>query len=260
MNNKRIGLVLSGGGYKGIAHAGVLAFLAEKNIHPTILAGASAGSIVSCLYSNGMEPKEILHFFKSVNLFNWEFLTWSKPGIIDVNGFEKYLKNVFEEKTLGDLPLPIYINATNISTGKIHLFSRQTKVVDAILASSAFPGIFTPYKIEDTIYSDGGILNNFPTDIIKYDCDFLIGCNVCPIQQIDANELKSIKSVAVRAYELMAAMQNRTQGQLCDWLIEPLELTAYSTFERSKRRMDEIYELGYMTAKKSYEQQAHKFA
>ncbi|MDR2222003.1 MAG: patatin-like phospholipase family protein [Flavobacteriaceae bacterium] len=260
MNNKRIGLVLSGGGHKGIAHAGALAFLQEKNIYPTILAGASAGSIVSCLYSIGMEPKQILHFFKSVNIFNWEFLTWSKPGIIDVNAFEKYLKRVFEDKTLGDLPLPVYINATNIATGRIHLFSRQTKVVDAILASCAFPGIFTPYKIDDIVFSDGGILNNFPTDIIKYDCDLLIGCNVCPIQQIDANELKSIKSVAVRAYELMAAMQNRTQGQLCDWLIEPIGLTAYSTFERNKKRMDEIFELGYTSAKNSYEQQAYKFA
>ena len=63
MNNK-LGLVLSGGGTKGVAHAGVLKFLEEKGIQPEILAGASVGAIVSCLYAVGKTPKEILDFFK----------------------------------------------------------------------------------------------------------------------------------------------------------------------------------------------------
>jgi len=68
MITPKIGLALSGGGYKGIAHAGVLSFLLEQDIHPKILAGTSAGSIVSCLYAFGLTPHEILDFFKSVNI------------------------------------------------------------------------------------------------------------------------------------------------------------------------------------------------
>lgn len=259
MDTTKIGLVLSGGGYKGLAHAGAIEFLVEQNIKPTVLAGTSAGSIVACLYALGMEPKDIHAFFKSVNIFSWEFITLTKPGFINVNAFDKYLRKIFNDLTLADLPIPVSINATNISTGELHLFSPNTYVVDAILASSAFPGVFSPYQIGDTLYNDGGILNNFPTDVLKYHCDYLIGSNVCPIQQLDAHGLKSVKSVAIRAYELMSSMHNHTRGHLCDWLIEPQDLTSYSTFERSKKRMDEIYTLGYESAKESFEAHKDKF-
>ena len=63
MKSKNIGLVLSGGGSKGLAHAGVLQFLEEQNIKPTQIAGSSAGSIVAALYSFGKSAKEILSFF-----------------------------------------------------------------------------------------------------------------------------------------------------------------------------------------------------
>lgn len=255
----KIGLVLSGGGYKGIAHAGVLQFLDEQNIKPDFLAGTSAGSIVSSLYAAGIEPKEILIFFKSVNLFNWQHFTLKKAGLIDVNTFDRYLKKVFGEMTLGELPIPVYINATNIVTGELHVFKKKTKVVDAILASSAFPGVFSPYQIGNKLYSDGGILNNFPIDVIKKKCDFIIGSNVTPIEEATPENLTSIKAVTIRAYELMTRMQNARQGQLCDWLIEPKELNMYSTFERSKKKMDEIYELGYNTAKESFTENQHIF-
>ncbi|KUF41927.1 patatin [Myroides marinus] len=256
---QKIGLVLSGGGYKGIAHAGVLQFLDEQNIRPNYIAGTSAGSIVSSLYAAGIKPQEILTFFKSVNLFNWQHFTLKKAGLIDVNTFDKYLNKVFGDKTIGELNIPVYINATNIVTGEQQIFKKKTRIVDAVLASSAFPGVFSPYQIGDKIYSDGGILNNFPIDVIKKKCDLIIGVNVNPLQQVQAENFTSIRAVTVRAYELMTTMQNAKGGQLCDWLIEPKELTLYSTFERSRKKMDEIYELGYNTAKESFKEKQDIF-
>ena len=90
MNNK-LGLVLSGGGTKGVAHAGVLKFLEVKGIQPQILAGASVGSIVSSLYAVGKTPKEILDFFKSVYFFNWKHIAFNKPGIVKSAVFKIYL-------------------------------------------------------------------------------------------------------------------------------------------------------------------------
>jgi NTE family protein len=66
LQSKSIGLALSGGGSKGIAHAGVLKFLEEQNIKPTQIAGSSAGAVVGSLYSWGKTPEEILSFFKSI--------------------------------------------------------------------------------------------------------------------------------------------------------------------------------------------------
>lgn len=259
MEKSTIGLTLSGGGYKGIAHAGVLSFLNEKGIQPNLLSGTSAGSIVSCLYAIGMDPKEILHFFQSVNVLSWSFVTFKKAGIIDTKAFEKYLYSVFENKTLGDLPIEVRINSTDISRGKVQVFDAETKVIDAILASSAFPAVLSPYTINDTIYSDGGILNNFATDLIRKDCDFLIGSNVCPIEEVAPTDMQTIKNVTIRAYFLMTASHSLEKGALCDWLIEANNIREYSTFERKKQRMDEIFELGYNAAAKGFSQHEDKF-
>ena len=257
-NNKSIGLVLSGGGYKGLAHAGTLHFLEEKNITINALAGTSAGSIVSCLYASGMAPQDILGFFKSVNLFNWQYFTFKKPGLLDVNYFDKFLVQIFGDKTLKDLNIPVYITATDIAKGETHIFDFETKVVDAILASSAFPGVFSPYEIDGKLYSDGGILNNFPTNILRENFATIIGVNVCPIQTINKNQLSSIRAVTFRAYDLMTATQNIARGKLCDWLIEPRELVKYSTFERNKQKMDQIYDIGYQTAQNTYQENKDK--
>lgn len=258
-NSKTTGLVLSGGGHKGIAHAGVLHFLEEKQIKIDQIAGTSAGSIVSCLYSGGMRPLEILEFFKSVNLFNWQHFTLKKAGIMDVSSFKKYLFKVFQDRTIGDLQIPVFITATNMLSGRLHIFNEKVKVIDAILASSAFPGVFSPHMVNGKLYSDGGILNNFPTNIIQGHCDFIIGVNVCPMQEINENDLNSIRSVTVRAYELMSTLNNHQKGELCDWLIEPKALTNYATFERNRSRMDEIFELGYTTAKETFKDKTFNF-
>src|SRR5690606_36390371 len=91
------------GGYKGIAHAGVLEFLNEQDIFPEIISGTSAGAIVGGLYANGKKPKEILDFFKSVSLFRWSHLSFRKAGFFDADQFTKYLSKEFEDKKIGDL-------------------------------------------------------------------------------------------------------------------------------------------------------------
>ena len=80
--SKSLGIVLSGGGSKGIAHAGALQFLSEQNIIPSEMAGTSAGAIVAALYCFGKKPEEILEFFKSIYFFHWKHFTLKKPGII----------------------------------------------------------------------------------------------------------------------------------------------------------------------------------
>jgi len=129
------------------------------------------------------------------------------------------------------------------------------KAKEAIAASSAFPGIFSPVQIEGKLYCDGGILANFPANIIQGRCDFLIGVNLDTQETIakESKEFGSIKSVVLRAIEIMMKQNMATQDNLCDWCILPLKSTDYSTFETSKDRMDEIFHLGYEAAKKGFE-------
>ncbi|HRB70515.1 patatin-like phospholipase family protein [Flavobacterium sp. WV_118_3] len=252
LQTKSIGLILSGGGTKGLAHAGAIKFLEEKNIRPIHIAGTSAGSIIGTLYAWGKSPEEILEFFKSIYFFHWKHFTLKKAGLIDSESFKKYFSSIFEDATLGDLKIQTHITATDMVKGKLKIFSPDTKIVDAILASSSFPGVMSPYEIKGSIYSDGGILNHFPTDVLQGRCDTLIGVYVSPIQKIEAKDLSSIKAVTTRAFDLLSANSNMQKFNNCDWVIEPEELSIFSTFETNKTRMEAIFNIGYEAAKKSY--------
>ena len=253
LNLKSTGFALSGGGTKGLAHAGAIKFLEEQNIKPSQIAGSSAGAIVAALYAWGKTPEEILAFFKSIYFFHWKHFTLKKAGIIDSESFKKYFEEIFKDAKINDLKIPIHITATDMVKGKLKIFNDDTKIVDAILASSAVPGVISPYEINGVLYSDGGILNHFPTDILQGRCDNIIGVYVSPIQKIEAKDLKSIKAVTSRAFELLAANSNLQKFNNCDIIIEPEELTSFNTFETNKSKMDKIFEIGYQAAKKSFE-------
>lgn len=248
-----LGLALSGGGSKGIAHAGVLKFLAENNIEPEVLAGTSAGAIVATLYAAGKSPEEIVSFFKSVYFFKWTHFTFMKSGgIIHSDVFKKYLTPIFQDRTIDDLDRKVHITATNILTGKLEVFAGSVKVVDAVIASCAIPLVATPYKINGQLYSDGGILNNFPADVLQYIAKKIIGVYFLPQKEVKATDLKNVIDVTSRAYDLLTTHAELGKTTHCDWLINPSELINYQMFESKKNRMDEIFRIGYEAAKSSY--------
>lgn len=252
LTSKSTGLALSGGGSKGIAHAGALQFLTEQGLKPSCIAGSSAGAIVGAMYSFGKEPQEILEFFKSIYFFHWKHFTFKKAGIVDSDSFKEYFTEIFGEVKLNELKIPTYITATDMIKGKLKIFNPETKVVDAVLASTAVPGMISPYIINGKLYSDGGILNHFPVDVLQGKCESIIGVYVSPLQNIEAKNLNSIKAVTYRALELLTANSNLQKFNHCDWIIEPKKLADFSTFETNKSKMDLIFEIGYNEAKNSF--------
>ncbi|MCQ4034882.1 patatin-like phospholipase family protein [Kaistella montana] len=253
MKKHQLGLVLSGGGTKGIAHAGVLKFLKEKNIQPDILACCSAGSIVGSLHAAGKSPEEILEFFKSVYFFHWKHFAINKPGLVSSTIFSNYLNPIFKEMTIGDLEIELKIIATELVSGDQKIFNKTDKIVDAVIASCSIPGITTPYIVGNEMFSDGGVLNNFPADIIQNDCEKLIGVYVSLPQDVEVADLNSIKAVTTRAYELLSHRTEIHKFSYCDWVISSKKLSQYGTFEKKANRLEEIFQIGYQAAKDSFE-------
>lgn len=251
---KKLGLVLSGGGTKGLAEAGVLKFLEEKNIEPDILACCSAGAIVGSLYATGKSADEILEFFKSVYFFNWRHFAINKSGLISSKIFRDYLDPIFEDRTLGDLEKDLRIVATELISGDQKIFNKDFKVVDAVIASCSIPGITTPYIVGNEMFSDGGVLNNFPADIIKHECSKMIGVYVSMPEDVTMENLSTIKSVTTRAYELLSHRTEIHKFAYCDWFISSKKLAAYGTFEKKAKRLEEIFNIGYQMAKDSYQE------
>lgn len=246
------GIALSGGGHKGLAHAGILQFLDEKDISPQIISGTSAGALIGTLYANGRKPLEILELFQSISFFNWNYLTTKKAGLFDIDRLEIYLDKELGNKTIGELDKKVYITATDMQRGKLKIFNNDTIAKKAVLASCAFPAVFSPVLIDNVIYSDGGILNNFPVNIIQGHCDFIIGSNVNPVIDTTSENLKTIKSITLRSFEIMMSNNAHMHKNLCDWYLEPALLHKYFTFETSKIKMKEIFEIGYNEAKSRF--------
>ena len=239
-----LGIALSGGGIRGMCHAGVMKALEEYGIKPDIIAGVSAGAIVGALYADGYSPDEIAGFFEHVEFRKMTKVKIPNGGFFGIESFEKFMAVKLRAKTFEELKIPLRIVATNLDKGQSVVFT-SGNLLEAIIASSTFPVLFTPKVINGENYIDGGVFKNFPVSIIRDDCEKIIGINASPLV---ADKYKmSVLNVAIRSYNFMFKANILHDKELCDFLIEPVDMANYETFETEKSR--EIYELGYQTAK-----------
>lgn len=241
-----IGLVLSGGGMRGAAHIGVIKALQENDIKISEISGVSAGAIVGSLYANGMKWDEMLKFFKSVNVTDYKKFAFGKPGFINTDKYYKTLQGIFPDDNFDALKIPLHINATNIITGENRTFNKG-KLIKPILASAAFPGVYTPVELDGKHYVDGGVLNNFPVEVLKEKNNKIIGVYVNPFGELDIKELKYSYSVLERAYRIKSTKEDFAKFENCDVLVCPDQLNKFGIFDNSK--VDEIFEFGYSKAK-----------
>lgn len=237
-----LGLVLSGGGMRGAAHIGVIKALEEHNLYPTHIAGTSAGSVVGGLYAYGYEWEEILTFFKNIQILDLKKYALNKPGFINTEKFYSNFKAYIKNDDFSFLKKKLFVTSTNILNGDLVVFDKG-ELIKPILASAAIPGIFSPVKIKDSYYIDGGALNNFPVELLKKNCDKIIGVYVNGFDTISINDLKHSHNVLERAFKLKSVKEDRKKFNDCDLVISPKELNKYGAFD--KKHLNKIFEIGY---------------
>ena len=247
----KIGLVLSGGGVRGVAHLGAITFMEEMGIEVEVISGTSAGSIVGGMYAAGHSVETIFKVFKNTSIFSWSNFTARKPGIIDSDRFYPVLKEHIPEDDFSALKKKLYVTATDILNGVVTTFS-EGEVAKTILASSAVPVVFSPVKIGDSLYVDGGVLNNFPIEPLQGRCRAIIGVNVHPIKPVREKDISSTITIMDRLLRIAIYHQTRQKLPLCNIAISPPELANYGTFDRN--HFEEIFEIGYIAAKKKKEE------
>lgn len=245
-----IGLVLSGGGMRGAAHIGAIKALEEHGIFPTHIAGTSAGAIVGALYAYGYKWEDILKFFKEINVLDITKYALNKPGFFDAEkfypGFKTYLKN----DDFSFLKKQLSITTTNILNGKLEIFN-SGELIKPILASAAIPGIFSPVKINDSFYVDGGTLNNFPVELLKPTCNTIIGIYVNCFDTISINDLKHSHNVIERAFIIKSVDEDSKKFSECDLIVSPNGLNKFGIFD--KKYLNDILNIGYEATLKALE-------
>ena len=245
-----LGLVLSGGGMRGAAHIGVLRALEEQGIRTTHIAGSSSGAIVGALHAYGYDWVDILEFFRKIQLWDLKKYALGKPGLIDAEKFYDEFNRILPVDSFDSLKKHLVITATDILMGTQKYF-RTGEIIRPILASAAFPGVFSPVKIGESYYIDGGTLDNFPVESIQHQCDMVIGVYANAMNPIDIDELKHSYHVIERAFKLKTVQEDIVKFPLCDVLIAPNELGQFVTFD--KKPLFEIFDIGYRHALKALE-------
>jgi NTE family protein len=238
------GLVLSGGGARGLAHIGVIAALEKNGIFPGVISGSSMGAVVGALYAGGVDTEEILNIARNKklhNLFNWSFP--KHGGMLTLKLLQQVLEKYLPEDSFKALQKKLYITTSNISAGREVVFSRGP-LHQAILASASIPIIFEPQLIDGQTYVDGGLFNDMPVEPLVGKCGKIIASHVN--YNGPEPELTSIRAIAERVYKLAIYQHVEKNFSKCDYIIDPPELREHSVFDF--KHIDLLYEIGFNAA------------
>jgi len=239
----KTGLVLSGGGARGFAHLGAILALEEKGIKADIIAGVSAGSIVGAFYAAGYELEKLFHYFKKKGLFSLSKFNVPTTGLLSLAGLELEIQEKIAQEKIEELPTPLVVGISNFSLGRME-YHMQGNIALKVRASSSIPVLFTPVKIGDHWYVDGGLYDNLPIRPLREHCENIIAINVNPINEV--HKFRNLKEIAIRTFHLTVDARVKDVKGMADVLIEPLDLAEYDILDSSKAR--EMFDIGYQAA------------
>ncbi len=248
----KLGLVLSGGGAKGLAHIGVLKVLEEEGIQFDCITGTSMGSIVGGLYSIGYRTEDLEQLVTNIQ---WDDLLLDKisrsnlsmeekqdenryAGAFPIEGWtiglpqglvagqqiqallSKLMISVHDIEDFTQLPIPFLCIATDIEKGEAVILDHGY-LPDAIRASMSIPSAFTPVELEGQLLVDGGLVRNFPVgDAFGLGADLIIGVDVAaPLQSKE--KLGNLAAILNQSISLMGAASTEYQTEMVDLLIKP---------------------------------------
>jgi len=278
----KVGVVLSGGGAKGIAHIGVLKILEEVGMPIDYIGGTSMGSLVSALYSVGYSIDSLEGIIRAQD---WDYLLSDKilreelsitekqdndrfllsfpiskkginlpAGIIRgqhiENTFTELCSPAYKTRDFSKLPIPFLCIALDINTGK-KIILKEGNLSDAMRASMSIPSVFVPKEIDGHILVDGGLIDNFPVaDIKAMGADIIIGVDVGHGSQTNDDKL-SILTIMNNAMFLYSEKIMKESLKSVDLFIQP-ELHGLSTASFSSG--DSLMVYGENAARKVYKQ------
>lgn len=266
----KIGLVLSGGGAKGLAHIGALKVIEEAGIKIDYIGGSSMGAIVGALYASGYTATQLDSLFHEIN-FNiliQDDIPRSSKTFYEKEETEKYaltlpfdnfqvifpsglskgqnIYNLISRLTvhLGDvrdfseLPIPFFCVASNIETGEEFILDSGS-LAKAVSASAAIPSLFQPVRINGKILTDGGVTNNYPVEELKKrGADIIIGVDVQDTL-MTREQLRSVFDILAQISNFRTISDMEDKVEMTDVYVKP-DISKYSvlSFDQGEKIID----------------------
>lgn len=268
----KIGIALSGGGIRGIAHAGVLDALEKNNIKIDIIGGTSCGAIIASLYAMGYSPYHIYILFKryakkiaKMNsapiLSGIKNIIWNKK--ISITGLRngKNIEEIYNEyatrkgiKSISQIKMPIVIPTVDITESKEYIFTNNIpqnaanknqyitdiSVGKAIRASSSFPAFFSPCKVEKHAFMDGGAMDNIPVREVKNQ-----GADKVIAVKFDADQIdeeSNIMDIVMKTIDIMGSKISEESLEMSDYI---LNVYTDKVGLLDVEKLDKCYKYGY---------------
>ncbi len=238
-------LVLMGGGSRGLAHIGVLEVFQKNGLRPPVIVGTSMGAMIGGLFASGYSSEELRKIADELSLQNFlekphlPFLSKRIRSVMDIlmlesyknrllrkiglntkDRMEEYLKKLFEERLIEDLPVQFACNAVDLISGKEIIFDKG-ELWKALRATMSFPIVFEPVRIDDMLLVDGGVLNNAPVDIAKSlgaEKTVLVDIHR-PIKEVPAEEIKNTFQLIHRMVDTMVTKTTEENIKKADLVI-----------------------------------------
>jgi NTE family protein len=240
-----VGLALSGGTAKSVAHVGVIKALLEENIPIDRIAGTSGGSIVGALFASGMPMATIENAATTMSWFKLVSLRLSKLGFVSSGAIETFIKEQIGDVRFEDLKTPMTVVAANLVTGEKREFN-SGPVSLAVRASCSIPQIYLPVDIDGEYYVDGGVVEYLPIQTLtSMGCDFTIGSHLGPVNP-SYRRPHHILQLVMQITGLMARKNYLHSLKLADFVVHS-DLDRFSSFDFNSS--EKIIEIGYNTAK-----------
>jgi NTE family protein len=174
----RVGLALGGGAARGFAHVGVIKALEAAGIPVDMVAGTSAGSMVAVLYASGMNAQQLQQASTSMDEATLADWTLSTRGMIKGQALQDYVNTQVKNRPLDRMVKPVGVVATDFQSGEAVTFVRGNAGM-AVRASASIPGVFSPTKIGERTYVDGGLVSPVPAKAVKQmGADFVIAIDI----------------------------------------------------------------------------------
>ncbi|MBT8295501.1 MAG: patatin-like phospholipase family protein, partial [Gramella sp.] len=248
----KIGLVLSGGGAKGLAHIGVLKVIEEQGIKLDFIGGSSMGAIIGGLYASGYSAHELDSIFNQTNFdiliqddlprraktfyekedsekyaitlpfdnFNISFPTGLFKGQNIYNLMSRLTLHVSDVNDFNNLQIPFFCVASNVETGEAVILDKGS-LAKAISASGAIPTILSPIKIDDQLLTDGGVANNYPVEELRRrGAEIVIGVDVQD-SLVKRDKLRSVFEIMTQISNFRTISDMREKIPLTDIYIKP---------------------------------------
>ncbi|WP_324719724.1 patatin-like phospholipase family protein [Salinimicrobium sp. HB62] len=281
-DDPKVGLVLSGGGAKGLAHIGVLKVLEEAGVRVDYIGGTSMGAIVGALYSAGYSAKQLDSIFQTTNFnillqdelprgaktfyekrdsekyaltlpfddFNISFPSALSRGQNVYNLMSKLTFHLEDQQDFSELPIPFFAVATNVETGE-EVILDSGHLPQVISASSAIPSLFNPVFIDGKMLTDGGVVNNYPVEELRRrGAEIIIGVDVQDTL-MERQDLRSVFDILTQISNFGTIDDMREKIEKTDIYIDP-DIKPFSVMSFEKG--GQIIEAGEAAARAKMEE------